>query len=718
MNYSINSRLSIALTVLSIALVACRAKDDPTPTRQLPVSALPTPTTPSASFSPTPRPSASATPAPPSPTPSPWPTLTPFTPEITLEVIGQVGSPASAVAVKDQIAYLGVGPQVLVLDVSDPGAPRQIRQTGILSATVRDVAATDDLLYVAAGQAGLHILDVSDPASPREIGVVPAELAAQQVIVQGDVAFVAESQGYPPDHQDILRLIDVSDPSAPHEITRLKGQVVDVEDGYAFVNQDETLQVIDVSDPQAIQITDTGLQNVSAVADGYAYTIDHSWGNTVITDVLGLVDISNPNRPQEMGSLELEYEMPEVLGSVIAINDSFVYASSTFMGESAYTASILRLVDVSDPAEPRLVASWGWGSESDTPWPHSGTVGDKVLVGGLLYLAVADTYRNNGLWIVDVSDPIRPRQAGTFNVFSNAHDVVGAGEYAYVTNGYFPDYLNLIDLTNLENIKDLGIVLSVRWGQMALIDRYLHLSGYTDTSPEEKIRVLDITDPANPQKLAGTAPELGSLFYIGVADGYACIATINHSLGFFDLTDPSRPRQISQLDAEDIRQVVCAGNYAYYVDTKYNSDFSTTTTLHIVDASDLTTPREVGAINLPEYVRDIALADGYVYVIADCEANCQGGELLVIDVSDEAHPRQVGSLSGVWGDYAADIDLVDHYAYIAAGDVWGVDISDPTEPRPIGYMNTRGYARGIAVMDDTLFVAGGYDGLIIVRVRD
>ena len=76
-------------------------------------------------------------------------------------------------------------------------------------------------------------------------------------------------------------------------------------------------------------------------------------------------------------------------------------------------------------------------------------------------------------------------------------------------------------------------------------------------------------------------------------------------------------------------------------------------------------------------------------------------------------------MSGVLDGYAVDMSLIDHYAYVVGGDVWIIDISDPTKPRPVGNLDTPGdYAYDITVVDDRLFVADGYGGLVILRVRD
>ena len=698
-------KFTVTLVYLILALAACQVYRDVTSTPHPPPSATLAPT---ATSLPSPIPLLS-------PIPTPEPSLlmpTPFVPEFTLEVVGQIGGYAQAVAVQYSIAYLAVGPQVLVVDVSDPAAPRQIRQTGILNDRVADVVVMDGLLFIAAGQAGLHILDITDPVNPYEVGFMPSEFSARQVILHGSVALVAESRSRFEDHSDILRLIDVTDPTMPREITRLEGQVLNVEGDNVYINQDDVLKVIDVSNPYAPHmVADTGLPNVWSVINGYAYTVDRRSGTESVTSTLGLVDVSIPDDPQERGSLELIHDYLKHVGHIVPVDDSFICAITLFIGESAFTVSTLDFIDVSNPGEPQLVASWML--EGDLSW-RTGMVADEILVDGMLYLAVSDTYANNGLWVVDVNAPSNPRMTGSFHILSSAHSVVGIGEYAYVTSGYFPDYLNLVDATDLSNVQDRGVIHSAHWGEMELANNYLYVPGGASS---DGVPIFDVTDPANPRLLDRTVSDFGGFIYLSIADDLVCVSG-NSRLRLFDVSEPAAPRQISQLDAEGIHQVVCTENFAYYVHTRYDDQFSTISTLHVVDISILTSPQEIGVIDLPPYVHDIVVAGEHLYMLADCGIDCPKAELVVIDVSDGAHPHQVASLKDTLDDFAYTLSLVGHYLYVADGDVWILDISDPTNPRPVGYLDTPGYARDVSVMDNSLFVADEGSGVTIIRIQD
>ncbi|MFZ1595557.1 MAG: hypothetical protein WAW26_06850, partial [Anaerolineae bacterium] len=87
----------------------------------------------------------------------------PLLPPVATELIGQIGGATYALDSSGPYVYLGVGPRVLVLDVTDPAAPQQVGQSAALPTVVQDVQLSGSLLIVALGEAGVQVLDVSTP---------------------------------------------------------------------------------------------------------------------------------------------------------------------------------------------------------------------------------------------------------------------------------------------------------------------------------------------------------------------------------------------------------------------------------------------------------------------------------------------------------------------------------------------------------------------------
>ena len=128
-----------------------------------------------------------------------------------MALVGQIGGHSYAVAVQGPIAYLGVGPRLVLLDVSDPARPAVLGRTGVLPGVVQGVAVSGSHAYVAAGDGGLRVVDVSDPAHPREVGSCDTPGEAWGVAVSGSYAYVAAGDAG-------LRIVDVSDPAHPREV--------------------------------------------------------------------------------------------------------------------------------------------------------------------------------------------------------------------------------------------------------------------------------------------------------------------------------------------------------------------------------------------------------------------------------------------------------------------------------------------------------------------
>ena len=91
--------------------------------------------------------------------------------EVGMEIVGQVGGAVRAVAVREQYAYIGLGPRLAVLDISDSSRPVFLGQTTLFSDIVQAVVAplSSIYVYVAAGSAGLYIIDTSTPTEPVQI---------------------------------------------------------------------------------------------------------------------------------------------------------------------------------------------------------------------------------------------------------------------------------------------------------------------------------------------------------------------------------------------------------------------------------------------------------------------------------------------------------------------------------------------------------------------
>lgn len=146
--------------------------------------------------------------------PAPEQDSTPAQAPIALETVGQTGGPIQAVALQGDIAYFGAGLRLVLLDVSDPSAPRELGATEPFGWYVEGVAVAGEIVLAATGSAGVQILDVSDPSHPRRIGKYDTPGYAEGVAVMGRYAYVADGPSG-------FLILDLTDPARPREAAAL-----------------------------------------------------------------------------------------------------------------------------------------------------------------------------------------------------------------------------------------------------------------------------------------------------------------------------------------------------------------------------------------------------------------------------------------------------------------------------------------------------------------
>ena len=82
---------------------------------------------------------------------------------------GHFGGTTEAVAVSGDYAYIGQGPDFVVLDISDPAAPSELCRL-VTAGLVKDIQLSNNYAYVADYSNGLVIVNISNKAAPTLAG--------------------------------------------------------------------------------------------------------------------------------------------------------------------------------------------------------------------------------------------------------------------------------------------------------------------------------------------------------------------------------------------------------------------------------------------------------------------------------------------------------------------------------------------------------------------
>jgi hypothetical protein len=285
-----------------------------------------------------------------------------------------------------------------VLDVSDPGAPRVVRQWAAPPAThTHKVQVGDGLLLVNEEQfplggepddgphRSLVVYTLEDPWEPRRIGEWRCGGRGVHRIVYTGGRYAHMSATPPGCHDRIWVVVDLADPAAPAEAAR-----------WSFPGAEQG--------PGRIAAH-------HALVDGDVAYLGYGDANLVV------LDVADVTAPRQIGHLQWEPGGDTHTCLPLRGRDLVVCTDEAIKPECREPRKAVRVVDVSDPSAPRLVA------ECPTPagdfcsrglrfGPHNlhenrpGSYRSASLV--------FVTYFNAGLRVFDLAEPSAPVEVASW----------------------------------------------------------------------------------------------------------------------------------------------------------------------------------------------------------------------------------------------------------------------------------------------------------------
>src|SRR5690606_31598227 len=173
----------------------------------------------------------------------------PALPAETVQLIGHYGGVTHDVALQGNYAYVGEGPSLAILDVTNPAAPVLAGKSQVVPGIIFGIAVAGDYAYLAADYGGLQIVNIANPAEPVWVGSLGLPGPAYGVAVAGNFAYVA-------DWTSGLRIVNVANPAAPVEVglyeTPGAARGVAVSGDYAYVaDWIYGLRIVNITNPAA-----------------------------------------------------------------------------------------------------------------------------------------------------------------------------------------------------------------------------------------------------------------------------------------------------------------------------------------------------------------------------------------------------------------------------------------------------------------------------------
>ncbi|NOX17718.1 MAG: T9SS type A sorting domain-containing protein [Chlorobi bacterium] len=559
---------------------------------------------------------------------------------------------AGTVAVKDDIAFIGNGSNLTLVDISVAENPVEI-SSYLFSNIVTSIALSDHYAYVVGSSLLLHIIDFSDPNNLVEVG--SGEISSyvnQKILFSNNFVYIQMMRLG-------LKIIDVSDPTSPVDAgTILAPSILNffVDGNYAYIPAGlDGMYIYDVSDPanptlESVIENDYVPQCVT-VNNNYAYMGEG--GN------LRIFDVADKTNPVEISSVESYFKQA-------VLDDGFIYATEEY--------GSLSIINVTDPHNPTVTASLPYGT-------IRGAISIAINGDNLL---VADLY--HGLRILDVSNQTDPAEISLFRTGNSISDVVVKDNFIYTSDIY-----NGLYILQHQNKSDITCISKLVPESEINVYYCLELQGnYAYLGSEYGMYIIDISDPSNPFIINEIATQ--RISKIEVDGEYAYLLFVDGTFSILDISDQLNPVEVATLD--DLVYRFSAQNDKIYIVFSESG-----TKLSVVDISDAYNPEvisDVGFENL-SVVRDISVNGNYVYAVG-------GHNLNVIDISDAENPSLVGKYSGDGSEDWRSISVSGEDAYVCNREnLTTINIGDPANPLEAEKYNTPNTPFGAPA---TLFVEG------------
>jgi len=339
------------------------------------------------------------------------------------------------IALTDNLAYIANsttnnGGGINIIDISDPTIPTA---SSLVNSPQTYISGNENTIYATGGAEGCIMIDATDPENPVIASETKLPISCNDIAVKGNYAYTG-SNGF--------RVFDVTDKSKPVQVgySDTDGSLVKLYGNYAIfcpksMGSGNKVNIMDVSDPN--NPVKVGQYNAPvmtydlATKGQFAYVA--CWW-----DGIRVVDFSDPSSPSLTS-----HKMGWVNGGIPGEEWMYCQALDT-EGDYLYAIDYgpfpdedtrgLYVFDISDPSNPELIkrAALEEGSYYDID-----VYGD--------YACLADNM--GGLAVFSVMDPTNPTQLSYLQLGDAAWAVDMFMNYAFVAN-YINEGVQVIDISD------------------------------------------------------------------------------------------------------------------------------------------------------------------------------------------------------------------------------------------------------------------------------
>ncbi len=518
-------------------------------------------------------------------------------------------------------------------------------------------AVIQDTLVIAgihSGGTGLEVHGVTNPASPNLLSRV-------DLPVVNDIA-VKDSLVYVACEDDSLRIYSIANPRSPERVGACRDSCdlfMTQAGDYCYLVHVSGINIVDVSNPanphRAGRITG-GEPLAANVRDSLAYVMVYQYGlrvynvrnvaspqqvgslsrpnafdltmaatcdTALYTSLLDIISVSDPTQPRLVGHVDIPADKEYGIALVPALSHALV---------ANYTDGVVA-VDIRDPAVPAV----------DTTASGAGITVDIDIDGGRAYLASCFT----GLSILDILDPTRPSRLGGVDVVGLlplfCRSVVARDSFAYSNCWYqLPHFrsVNVGDPSRPELAGGADITNPPE--DMVLRDSLVYVA------EDQYFQVVNVALPRSPV-LVGSCYLPGTPGKLTLDDSIAYAA--DHGVQCVSITDPAHPCIVGSYPNALI-QGLCVRDTIVYGSGGY-------TGLMAFDMANPRAPRILDSLHLTDTLwwQDLVVVDTIAYLGGEC--------VWAVDVSNPQDLRLLPGVSWIPPDYIERMVYVEPYIYVA-----------------------------------------------------
>ncbi len=386
------------------------------------------------------------------------------------------------------------------------------------------------------------------------------------------------------------------------------------------------------------------------------------------------------------------------IGSIFyARDDNFLYAACKNDG--------LRMIDLSDPENPAIAGSYFY------PDNDSIEINGVYVENQIAYLACG----LGGVLVLDITNPDEPVLLSEVALpgawgYTYAMDIFVSGDYAWVAD--LINGVHVIDVSEPDQAKGIKLIGLAGARDLMISGTYLY------TALEGSgIEIIDISDPQNPTEASAYANDGGEIA-IRANDDFAYIGYASKGIRGLDITDKTAPVDNPAWVYSD------TGATGISFGTDENTLFITSeqTGMHKIDITDKSNMNQIASYDTPADAVAIDISGNYLYAVDNqvgSTPESEGLRILHMSVSSQSIQYSLTGFCKTPGT-ANDVTVKDDFAFIADGDqgLQIISLSDKSTPEITGSSAIPGNSIRVDVADNYAYVAGVDQGLSIINISD